>query len=62
MLRSKEKVMPLISALLHFPFSLLHSVLKKKKRVFNQPASTGFLANQIELFFPCKIKSNKISP
>lgn len=28
MLRSKEKVMPLISALLHFPFSLLHSFKK----------------------------------
>lgn len=39
--------MPLISALLHFPFSLLHFV---KKKVFNQPASTGFLTNQTELF------------
>lgn len=53
-LKSKDKVMPLISALLHFPFLLLHFV----KEVFNQPESTGFLANQTKLF--SLVKSNLI--
>lgn len=53
-LKSKNTVMSLISALLHFPFLLLHFV----KEVFNQPESTGFLANQTELF--SLIKSNLI--
>lgn len=53
-LKSKNKVMSLISALLHFLFLLLHFV----KEVFNQPESTGFLASQIELF--SLVKSNLI--
>lgn len=53
-LKSKGKVMSLISALLHFPFLLLHFV----KEVFNQLEFIGFLANQTELF--CLIKSNLI--
>lgn len=53
-LKSKHKVMSLISALLHFPFLLLHFV----KEDFNQPESTGFLAKQTELF--SLVKSNLI--
>lgn len=54
MLKSKNKVMSLISALLHFPFLLLHFV----KEIFNQPESTGFLANQTKLI--SLVKSNLI--
>lgn len=53
-LKSKNKVMYLISALLHFPFLLPHFA----KEVFNQPESTDFLANQTELF--SLVKSNLI--
>lgn len=53
-LKSKNKVMYLTSALLHFPFLLLHFV----REVFNQPESTGFPANQTELF--SLVKSNLI--
>lgn len=53
-LKSKDKVMSLILALLHFPFLLLHFL----KEVFNQTESTSFLANQIALF--SLVKSNLI--
>lgn len=53
-LKSKDKVVSLISTLLHFPFLLLHFV----REVFNEPESTGFLTNQTELF--SFVKSNLI--